>query len=221
MAHWGTLALVMAVGAGISLAGSGTHTVEYVVDVRGEFRGELYVRYVDSDDRLVTETLAAPSWRERVEATIGRTDEVRVLATLAPVAGAAGRPEPTVSCAIVVDGVERARETGARVVTCRFDLADLAPPSSPSLVPPGDAPSPGDGTGSVLLWSSVGVAAALAALWWWRSRAPAPAGGPEPHVRFMVISGAIAVVLAVGGFFVSCNAPPTAPPGLDIERGLP
>jgi hypothetical protein len=215
------VALVLAAGSGISSVSTeiDTHTVEYVVDVRGEVpSGGLYLRYIDHNDELVTETTAPGSWRERVEVDPRITDEVRVLATLTP---AARELEPTVSCAIVVDGVERVRETDTRIASCRFDLTGLAPAPAPS----GELSGDGSAT-TVVLWTAgaVVVLAAAAAVWW-RSRAPgaapAPQPGHEPHVRFMVVSGAITLALAIGGFFVACNATPAAPPSFDLERGLP
>lgn len=223
MLFWGMVAVVLAAGGGLS-AGGATHTVEYAVEVLGS--AEVHVRYVDGDDRLVTQEITTPTWGERVEVDTARTDEVRILVAAAPT----GREEPSLSCRIVVDGVERVRESQANTVECRFELADLAPSSSAP--PPGGAAEPPDaGTaiGDVVLWS-VGVLAVvllgvLAVRW--RSRTPAPAPRPgapglehEPHVRFMTVAAAITVVLAVGAFFVACGAEPPVPGSTDLDREL-
>jgi hypothetical protein len=53
-----------------------------------------------------------------------------------------------------------------------------------------------------------------------------PAYGPEdvglerePHVRLMVVGGAIMAAVAVAGTFVACNAPAPPPVRIDFERG--
>jgi hypothetical protein len=218
MLSWGMVALVLAAGG----AGSATHTVEYAVEVRGD--AEVHVRYVDGDDRLVTQEITASAWSRRVEVDSARTDEVRVLAAAAPTAPRA----QALSCVIVVDGVERVRDSGVGAVECRVDLAGLQPSSS-GRAPPlgGGAEPPGDGTaiGDVVLWSAGGLAVVLLGFVAvrWRSRAPetaAPGLEREPHVRLMGVAGAITLLIAVGGFFVACAAEPAVPPSFDLEREL-
>src|SRR5688500_8957624 len=120
MLSWGMVALVLAAGG----AGSATHTVGYAVEVRGD--AEVHVRVVDGDDRLVTQEITASAWSRRVEVDSARTDEVRVFAAAAPTAPRA----QVLSCVIVVDGVERVRDSGVGAVECRVDLAGLQPSSS-------------------------------------------------------------------------------------------
>jgi hypothetical protein len=211
------VAVVLAAGGGLS-SGGATHTVEYAVEVLGS--GEVHVRYIDGDDRLVTEEITAPTWGERVEVDSARTDEVRVLVAAAPTGGAA----PTLSCGIVVDGVERVRESQANSVECRFDLADLTPSSSARAPSPAEPPRAGTAIGDVVLWSVGGLVVVLLGVlaMRWRSRAPAPrAAAPgleqEPQVRFMVVAAALTMVLAVGAFFVACGA---EPPSIDLDREL-
>ena len=216
MLSWGLVAAVLAATG----AAGAPHTVDYTVEVRGA--AEVYVRYVDGDDRLVTEELAAPGWHRRVEVDSARTDEVRVFVAAAP-----SGPPPTLSCVLVVDGVERVRESAAETVECRFDLADLAPRSSSSAPAPPvpRAAEPPAAVGELVLWSAGGLAVVLFAVFAvrWRTRAPAPAAPglePEPHVRLVTMAGAVTLLLAVGGFFVACDAEPALPPSFDLDREL-